>query len=251
MGKAKKKMRKNKNNTVTQTSKRSSSSIWLAVLTIMVIGGYTVLLSVNSLNNATDIPEIKTPQTTDEIAAAEKFLEETMVVRDDDFKTGPTDAKVTMIEYSDYQCPACSGFDKNIKEVLAAFPNDIQLIYRDFPLTSIHKNAVAASQAAYAAAKQGKFWEMHDMLFKNQHDWNKLTGTDLTDKFQSYATELGLEMKFFTDDYEKAESSIMDSRAESFNLGLKGTPSLFINGKETKLPSNIESFKLLIQNEIN
>ena len=251
MGKIKKKTRKTKKNTVTQTQKRSSSNLWLAVFTIMIIGGYTVLLSVNSLNNATNPPEIKTPQTTEEVATAKKFLEETMIVRDDDFKKGPSDAKVTMIEYSDYQCPACSGFDKNIKEVLAAFPNDIQLIYRDFPLTWLHNNAISASQAAYAASKQGKFWEMHDVLFENQHDWNKLSDTELTDKFKSYANDLGLEMKFFIDDYEKAESLVMDSRAEAIKLGLHGTPSLFINGKEITRPSNIESFKQLIQNEIN
>jgi protein-disulfide isomerase len=139
---------------------------------------------------------------------------------------GPGDAPVTIVEFSDFQCPFCSRVDPVLKQVLAQYPKQVRLIYKNLPLTSIHPYALGAAQAAVAAQKQGKFWEMHDLLFANQRALQP-------DALKSYAQRLGLDVAKFEADSAAAETmaAIQDDIKLSRTVGVRGTPTLFVNGK--------------------
>ncbi len=104
-------------------------------------------------------------------AVAAALAEASQVRQSDYSKGGGEDAYVTIIEYSDFQCPACASVAPMLQQLAAAYPNDVRLVYRHFPLVSIHPNAQKAAEAAEAAGAQGKFWEYHDTLFANQADF--------------------------------------------------------------------------------
>ena len=153
---------------------------------------------------------------------------------------GPSDARVTIVEFSDFQCPPCAESRDLIKRVLDAYPKDVRLVYKQFPLPSIHKNAVAAARASIAARRQGKFWEMHDMLYKHQDALEP-------DKLADYAKEIGLDMQRWQNDFESPEirelvaQEIQDGRAADVDA----TPTFFVNGKRLDERS-FDDFKQLI-----
>jgi protein-disulfide isomerase len=138
---------------------------------------------------------------------------------------GDPNAPVTIVEFSDFQCPYCSRLQPTLREVLKAYPKEVKLIFKDFPL-SFHKQAKNAAKAARASGEQGKYWEMHDLIFAN---YEKLT----EEMFSEFATQLGLDMKKFTADYNstKYDSLIQDDMALGQRVGVRGTPTLFLNGK--------------------
>lgn len=167
-----------------------------------------------------------------------------------DWSVGPVDAKVTLLEYADFQCPACAAYHPLVKRTLEAFPKDVRFVYRHFPLITIHMNADYAAGAAQAAGKQGKFWEMHDLLFEKQSDWEN--SPEALMLFANYATSLGLDVKKFNADVISMETrkAINDSYRSGVQSGVKGTPTFFINGKMIQSPRSEEEFKTLIQNAI-
>lgn len=138
---------------------------------------------------------------------------------------GPENAQVTIVEFSDFQCPACAYAYTQVKQLLENYPNDVRLAYRHFPL-SYHQFAKEAAYSAEAAGKQGKFWEMYDLIFSNQKNLSP-------QQFEEYAKQLNLDMEKFRAD--KSSSEIADKvsvdLADASNLQLQGTPSLFINGQ--------------------
>lgn len=147
---------------------------------------------------------------------------------------GNVEAKVRIIEYADFQCPGCSDASPVLKQLVTKYKDEVVLVFRHFPLSTIHPNARAASAAAEAAGLQGKFWEMHDRLFANQNDWASLSGSTRTEMFTNYAVSLGLDREKFLQDLES--DSI--SRKINYDLalgkkdGVTGTPAIFVNGKE-------------------
>jgi protein-disulfide isomerase len=153
---------------------------------------------------------------------------------------GPADAKVTIVEFSDYQCPFCSQVEPLLDQVMAAYPKDVKRVYKQFPLTSIHPNAMPASKAAIAAGKQGKFWEMHAKLFENAR---ALT----PDNFKKWAGELGLDVARFEKDMAAPETQAQIDREmqEARAADVTGTPSIFVNGKRLQQRS-FEGFKAAI-----
>jgi protein-disulfide isomerase len=153
---------------------------------------------------------------------------------------GPKDAKVTIVEFSDYQCPFCSQAEPLIAQVLQAYPKDVQRVYKQFPLTSIHPNAMPASRAALAAAKQGKFWEMHEKLFANMRELTP-------DNFKKWAGELKLDVARFEKDMASPEiqSQIDAEMKEARGADVTGTPSIFVNGKRLQQRS-FDGFKAAI-----
>lgn len=106
--------------------------------------------------------------------AAPAELVEIFGVKENDWVYGPENAVVTIVEYSDFQCPYCARFASVMAQLKADYPDDIRLVYRHFPLASIHDKALMATQAAEAAGLQGKFWQMHDFLFANSSIWSQL-----------------------------------------------------------------------------
>ncbi|MBN2135314.1 MAG: thioredoxin domain-containing protein [Acidobacteria bacterium] len=142
-----------------------------------------------------------------------------------DWVTGPENARITLVEYGDFECPQCGKAYPAVKELLADFPEDVRLVFRHFPLKTIHDNAENAALAAEAAGHQGKFWEMHSMLFENRFNLEP-------DDLFSYGTQLGLDSVMFEQDIlEKTYSKkVTEDFRSGVRSGVNGTPTFFING---------------------
>lgn len=144
---------------------------------------------------------------------------------------GNPDAEVVLVEYSDFQCPACQQFAPIVKEVVNEYGDQLRFEYRHFPLTAIHPFAVPAARAAEAAGQQGQFFAMHDLLFENQSTWSNSGNPNVF--FTQYAEELGLDMDLFKQ--HMRASIITDKVNDEFNeardLGFTGTPTFTLNGE--------------------
>lgn len=144
---------------------------------------------------------------------------------DRDHIRGPVDAPVSLVEYGDYQCPYCAGTRPIVDEVQNRMGDELQFVFRHFPITTVHAYAEIAAEAAEAAGAQGRFWDMHDVLFENQ---DQLTPSYL----RAYAGALGLDTERF--DRELAGHVYADRVREDFMSGVRsganGTPTFFING---------------------
>lgn len=153
----------------------------------------------------------------------------------DDHVVGKSGAKVTVVEYSDFQCPACAEYYPVLKELVAKYGDRVAFVYRNFPIPG-HINGIPAARAAEAAALQGKFAEMEDRLFTHQAEWAALDSGSLAKTFDSYAQALGLDMnKFRSDEASQAVLDKIDKDARSgVKAGVDATPSFFINGVKTQ-----------------
>lgn len=154
---------------------------------------------------------------------------------------GATSGKVTIIEFSDYQCPFCAQANTLATDVVKAYPDDVKFVYKQFPLTSIHPNALPASKAALAAGKQGKYWEMHEILFANSRNLGP-------DQLEGYAKQVpGLDVeKWKTDMNDPAIAKQVDAEmAEARAAGVTGTPTFFVNGKRV-MNRSLDGFKQMI-----
>lgn len=164
---------------------------------------------------------------------------------------GENAKKVVLVEYGDYQCPACGSYYPIVKQVVEKYKADIQFQFRNFPLSQIHQNARAGSRAAEAAAMQGKFWEMHDLLYEQQKSWE--SSTSVVPIFESYATQLGLDMAKFKTDYAGTEVNDITNAdyEEGVKLGVNSTPTFFLQGKKIeKNPQTLDDFNKLIEEAI-
>jgi protein-disulfide isomerase len=139
---------------------------------------------------------------------------------------GPDNARITMVEFSDFQCPFCSKAVAEANAVLKQFPKDVRLVFKQFPLDS-HNDAEFGAEAALAAQAQGKFWEMHDRLYRGFPDLSRKT-------VMGYAQQIGLDMKRFTSevDSHKYQVRVRAEEQEGEKAGVGGTPTFFLNGKK-------------------
>ncbi len=142
--------------------------------------------------------------------------------------------KVILVEYGDYQCPSCGGAHPGINTIMEEYGDNVTFIFRNFPLTSIHPNARAGASAAEAAGLQGKFWEMHDMLYENQGDWSNADAKKRLDVFNGYATTLGLDVEKFKTDFaaQPVNEKIKFDMALGKSVGTQATPTFFLNGEK-------------------
>ncbi len=158
---------------------------------------------------------------------------------------------VTLIEYGDFQCPACKAYYPAVKDVKAKYGDQITFQFRNFPLESIHINARAGSRAAEAASLQGKFWEMHDKLYEGQSDWEKVG--DPLSIFTGYAQSLGLDVEKFKTDYKSqpVNAVINADIKEAQKLGATGTPTFVLNGTKLEGTSaTVDSLSQFIDEEM-
>ncbi len=148
------------------------------------------------------------------------------VVSDDDHIRGNKNAPVTLIEYSDFQCPYCGAFEPTLESVMTKYKDQVRLVYRHFPL-SFHPNALPAAIASECASEQGKFWEFHDAMFKNQDALND-------DFYKKLAGDNKLNVTKFNDCFsnKKYEKKIQDEAAAGGAAGVNGTPGTFVIGKD-------------------
>jgi len=161
------------------------------------------------------------------------------------YALGPADAPITIVEFSDYECPFCRRWHAEVYEqLLAAYPGKIKLVYRNLPLTSIHPDALAAAEAAMCAGEQDVYWKYHDKLFSGESLGNSV--------YLQYAQDLGLNMTTFKSclsdhKYQKAIEADSDF---AINLGIRSTPTFFINGLAMVGAQPLDVFKQVIDKEL-
>jgi protein-disulfide isomerase len=158
---------------------------------------------------------------------------------------GAAEARVTLVEFSDFQCPYCKRAQATLKQILERYPGKVRHLFRDFPLESLHPEAKRAAEAARCAQDQGKFWEYHDVLFANSPNL-------ATDDLRRYAEQVGLEVPTF----ERCVSSgvhratVQRDVEEGARLGVNGTPAFFINGRALHGAQPLEAFARVIEEEL-
>lgn len=174
-----------------------------------------------------------------------------VTVTESDHVRGTVGGKVTLVEFGDLQCPACGAYEPIVRQVTAENAGTLQVVFKHFPLTQIHQNALLAAKASEAASNQGRFWEMHDILYDKQSEWSG--ALNARDIFLGYATQLGLDLNQFTSDLNSSaiQSKILAEYKEGVNLGVQGTPTFFLNGKMIENPGSVEAFNKLIKDAAN
>jgi protein-disulfide isomerase len=211
------------------------AKILITIAGVVVIGGVLLAIFAN-------------PQPTEPGAP----VDEKSLIRDNSHMTKELGAKVTIVEFGDFQCPGCAAAAPIVKQVIETYKDnkDVNFVFRNFPLDSIHPNAHISAEAAEAAAAQGKFWEMYEILYSRQADWS--TNPSPLEAFVGYAQSLGLNV----DEFRSAVSQRMfaDVITADYNDGVSlqvnSTPTFFINGvKEAKVLS-FEEFKAKIDAEL-
>lgn len=194
-----------------------------------------VILGIVKVFSAGNIPSQKT---------------ELLEVKSTDWVKGNTESKVVMIEYSDFQCPACAFYYNIINTLMREYGSKMKFVYRHFPLKQIHKNAALAAWTTEAAGKQGKFWQMHDLLFENQEVWSEQESPKGI--FADYAKSLSLDVAQFEADMNSQDikDKVENSLKTGEQLGVNATPTFYLNGKKLGNVGNYEQLKKLIEEEI-
>jgi protein-disulfide isomerase len=164
---------------------------------------------------------------------------------------GKVGSKVTLIEFADYQCPPCGNIYPVVKAISEKYKDQLQFVFRNFPISDLHPNAKAAAAAAEAAGLQGKYWEMHNKLYEAQNDWSSLSASDRTDFFDSLAKELGLDIKKFNTDMSATPitDKINYDLALGHKLNVDATPTFLLDGK--KLDPSAYDTQSTFENTIN
>lgn len=210
--------------------------IGIGIATLLVIVGAVFFLS--SSAPAQEVSE-------ETIAQNQEYL-----VREDSNTIGSPSARVTIVEFGDFQCPACKAAHPAVKQILNEYPDDVYFVFRHYPLP-MHRNAKIAAYAAEAAGEQGQFFEMHDLLYENQEEWAESTGP--MDIFNEFATELGLDLTQFAEDIKKEEiaSGVSNDQKDGNLVGVSATPTFYINGKQAfKGVPSYSDFKTALEAEM-
>jgi len=165
---------------------------------------------------------------------------------------GDPKAPVTLEEFGDFECPPCGVLHPILKGIETEYgPTKVRIIFREFPLVPNHVHALAAARAAEAAGLQGRFWEMHDLIYEHQKDWHD--AFDVRPIFEGYAKTIGLDVAQFARDNtsDLVERRIFLDGKRGHSLGVQGTPTVFLNGKEVPFESLApDKLKGLINNEL-
>jgi protein-disulfide isomerase len=157
---------------------------------------------------------------------------------------GPADARITLVEFSDFQCPYCSKAVAQINAILKAYPNDVKLIFKQYPLDN-HPAAAICAAAALAAHNQGKFWQLHDLMFANR---SKLGRPAIL----AWAAQIGLDMKRFTQDLDSdpIKKAVLRDSADGDKAGVEGTPTIFINGQRYNGEYDLDTIRPILDGEL-
>ena len=165
---------------------------------------------------------------------------------------GNVDAPVMLEEFGDFVCQSCAQVHPVLKTMKQEFGPRIVIVFREFPLQTVHPHALSAAQAAEAAGLQGKFWEMHDLLYENQKAWHE--ASDVSPIFEQYATTLNLDLDRFRRDvnHEAVEQRIQRDRERGYWIGVTGTPTVFLNGREVPFESLAsDKLRVLINTQLS
>lgn len=204
------------------TMRMNKQTLLIVGVLVLVVGGI-IALAVATTPNIGVLPEVSKVETGDQV-------------------TGKADAAVVLVEYSDFQCPACATYFPIVKEVVDAYKDRIAFVYRHFPLPQ-HTKAMPAARAAEAAGYQEKFWEMHDMLFEKQTEWGN--ASDPKAFFKQYAQTLGLDAAKFETDMNGSETNTEVRRdyQSGAKASVSSTPTFFLNGERLNVNPTVDAFK--------
>lgn len=167
---------------------------------------------------------------------------DTAIIEPKDVFIGSPDAPVTVLEFADYETKSVTEVHAVVKEILQAYEGRLKFSFRHFPLRHRHQKAQKAAEAAVAAAQEGKFWEMHEVLLQNRHHLGTIS-------LKSYAKEIGLANNRFLDELinGKYAWSVQDDLDEGIRMGVKETPTFFVNGEKLEGPLTAENLKVKIE----
>lgn len=209
--------------------KETKVTLLMIVVTVAIIIGGLFMFS---------RPPKETPQ-------ERQKVNQEILIRSDSPKLSAPNEKVVMVEFGDFECPACAAYHTLVKQVMEENKDKLSLVFRHFPLSQ-HKNARPAAYAAEAAGKQGKFWEMYNKLYENQDSWVALS--DPSEKFLEYAKEFGLDLSKFKEDASSSDikSKVDRDYADGVVLGVNSTPSFYINNEKIVSPRSLQEFNSLI-----
>ncbi len=201
--------------------------IGLATLLILVVGVFLVTKSSNTQTTVTAV-------------------DASLLIRDNSNKQVGSNSKVTVVEFGDFQCPACGSVHPLIKQIVADNKDNMTLVYRNFPLSQ-HANAQIAAEAAEAAGEQGKYWEMHDLLYEKQEEWSE--NKKPLDIFVSYANALQLDVNKFKQSINenKFAQKILADQTDGNALGVNSTPTFYIDG--IKFSGDYNNFKSQVESK--
>jgi len=166
-----------------------------------------------------------------------------------DWTMGDPNAKVSLIEYGDFECPACGQYYPIVTQLLQSYGNKVRFVFRNFPLYSIHPDAGISAQAAEAAGLQGKFWDMYNTLYSKQTSWVSIAPNEVVSKaFDGYAQSIGLDVKKFDADLNAASvlAKIQNDVSGANSAQVDHTPTFFVNLKQIPNPTSYNDFKATI-----
>lgn len=213
------------------------SKIVLIICALIVVGMFVLIYRSNTTGNTTIIQP-----------GTEQYKK---LVRDNSHRTGSATAKVTVVEFGDFECPACAYAEPIIEKLLFDYKDNpnFNFVFRHFPLPQ-HKNAIAAAEAAEAAGAQGKFWEMYHLLYTNQTQWQD--SAKPIDIFVGYAQTLKLEVDKFktTVQAKQTDEFITADAKDGLELGVNSTPTFYLNGEAIIGVPSYENFKTRIEEKL-
>jgi len=196
------------------------------------------------------VPTAAPPAVNIEVPAAQNQVPQDVrryeIPEDDDPVYGPDSAPITIIEFSDFECPYCKKWHLEVwPRLLEAYPEQIRLVYRDFPLTNIHANAIPAASAANCAGEQDHYWEFNELLYNTKDSLNKSV-------YQAFANDLNLDTDSFSECLESGRQNdeIMADFEFAANIGVSSTPTFFVNGIPVVGAQPFEVFSQLIDSEL-
>ncbi|MBI2610035.1 DsbA family protein [Candidatus Giovannonibacteria bacterium] len=170
-----------------------------------------------------------------------------------DWISGKKEAKVSVIEYADFQCPACAAYYPMVKQLVQEYGDRVVFAFRNFPLYQVHKNAEVSAQAAEAAGIQGKYMEMMAFLYDNQKDWSLLSESEATKQyFDKFASQLGLDLDRFHQDMksDQVKNKIAQDIKSATAAQVDHTPTFFVNQKQIPNPRSYDEFKSIIESAL-
>lgn len=160
-------------------------------------------------------------------------------------------AQVTVVEFSDFECPACKAAQPLVERLMSTYGESVQFVYRHYPLVSIHPNAQPAAIFAEAAADQGKFWEVHDLLFETQSEWSDISDrTELQETFMRYAESLDMDVERLQEKMndEAVLAVVQRDVSDGNTANISGTPTFYVNGVQTPAPQLLSTVESLVVN---
>lgn len=197
----------------------------LCTIGFFILLGITLSDGSSSKNTGRTVPTNTNTGNTGNVVPTPTEVSIRPVDEDNDHIRGNVDASITLVEYSDFECPFCGRFTPTIEQILATYPDDVRIVYRHFPLRSIHPNAAKAAEASECAGEQGKFWEYHDKLFQQQDSLGEAT-------YENIARSLSLNISKFTEcmNTSKYAAVVQADETDGLAAGVNGTPHTVVVG---------------------